>query len=197
ALERGAFTDDGSRQTDEVSGARGGDVLHAPGSLEHLTDRPVHRLQRRRRGGTVVLASCCGGQLLERSGCEALALDADRVDGRVGGVCCRDRLRQRELARVVGAVAQQDDHATGKRIRTYELRGKRDTVVQRRAASRVDLEARQCTVAVLYSRGERRERYRPGTERNDGDFVRALLRSDERASRLACIGERSSAHRLR
>ena len=60
ALERGAFADDGSRQTDEVSGARGGDVLHAPGSLEHLTDRPVHRLQRRRRGSTVVLASCCG-----------------------------------------------------------------------------------------------------------------------------------------
>ena len=151
-----AFADHRGRQVDPVSGTGGGDVLHAPGALQHVGDRRVHGLEGRRGRRAVVLAAGRARELLERSRREAGSLDPDRVHGRVGVTSGRDRRLQRLLARVVGAVTQDDDHAAGQGIPAGEASCEDDAVVQGRSSRRIDLEVRERGIAVERRRAERR-----------------------------------------
>src|SRR5205823_14722441 len=109
-----------------------------PGAAELGGDRGVDRGQHAGGGGRVVRAAGRVGELLERPRVEALADDADRVDGDAVRVRLLDRLGEARLAGDVAAVRQEDHDPAEVLLRLERLRREHERVVERGAGAGVD-----------------------------------------------------------
>ncbi len=194
---RRALADDRRGEPDAVAWPRGRDVLDSPGLLERCGDRRVDACEVRRRSRTVVLASGCARELLECVGVEPLAFDPDRVDRRVRLACRLDRGRERAVARVVGPVAEDDDHATRQRVSSELVRRGDHGVVERGALRVIGCHASERQVRVALDGRERRECRDLRAEGDDRELVGCLLGSYERARTGRGVCQRLATHRLR
>jgi hypothetical protein len=109
----------------------------------------------------------------------------------------RQGVGQRDLARDVLAVGEQDDYARAAVLAAERVRGELQRVVERRPVVLVDRERAQRVVRLGGRGRERAQLHRPRAERDHGDAVGGRLRVQELPRRGECVVELRARHRAR